>query len=129
MNEKKSFGSYSLKMVEHILTADARTKWLERIPFASRIAILIQNGAGPVPIQALQTAWDNWKLLPEEDTASEFKQDTPMMQVVSCAQSIWGDATNIRDGFAGPEALQRIIKQAENLLKITSLSTGDSWKR
>lgn len=58
----------------------------------------------------------------------KFKQDTPMMQVVSCAQSIKMDAINIREGIASPEALQRIVECANDLLVITKLSKETEWK-
>jgi hypothetical protein len=125
---KKGFGHHSIELVEHMLTREDKTRWMEQLPLSSRIAILLRNGAGQHLLRALEVHWEKWMDLPEEGPV--FKQDTPMMQVISCAQSIKMDAMNIRDGHTNDPraALERIIARSTDLVKIADLSTGDTWK-
>lgn len=97
-----------------------------KISFDERETLLLIAGSGPRVLRAVRRAWEDWNTQPEKPHG--FQQDTPMMQVVSIAQSIKMEVQNIQKGRVISDALQRIAKQADDLLKISALSAGDCWK-
>jgi hypothetical protein len=57
-----------------------------------------------------------------------FRQDTPVMQLASVTQALWGQASNFRNGVTGAErAATEMAKQIDFLSKLLPYVRKGTW--
>jgi hypothetical protein len=68
------FGPYSIDLVRDYLPKEAIKHWLERMPLASRMAILRKYNVSRAVQDVIVSNWKEWRLKTASDSCIEFEQ-------------------------------------------------------